>query len=69
MTETKPWWLSRTIWMGLATALMAVFSAAGVMPIWLDEMFVSEVITALLGLATVYFRSKAVKEIQPVINT
>ncbi len=67
MTETKPWWTSRTIWMGLATSIMAILSAAGILPVWLTQMMVEEIIIGVLGVLTVYFRAKAEKEIKPVL--
>lgn len=68
MIETKPWWTSRTIWVGLITAVMAILAAAGVLPVWLTQSLVEELVFAVLGIATVYYRSKAVKEIQPVLS-
>lgn len=69
MTETKPWWQSRTIWVGLSAAIIAILGAAGVLPVWLTQSLAEELIFAVLGIATVYYRSKAVKEIQPVMST
>lgn len=68
MTEMKPWWESRTIWLALATALMAILGAAGILPVWLTQSMVEELIIAVLAVATAYYRSKAVKEIQPILT-
>lgn len=67
MSETKPWWQSRTIWMALATALMALLGASGALPIWVTQSMIEELIIAVLAIATAYYRSKAVTEIQPVV--
>jgi hypothetical protein len=67
MTEMKPWWTSRTIWVGLATSILAILSGMGLLPLGLEQTIVEELITAVLGIATVYYRSKAVKEIEPVM--
>jgi hypothetical protein len=67
MIETKPWWTSRTIWVGLATSILAILSGMGLLPLGLEQTIVEELITAVLGIATVYYRSKAVKEIEPVM--
>lgn len=66
MIEAKPWWMSRTIWMGLATAIMAILGAAGVAPVWLDATILEEIVIGILGILTIYFRATAVKEIQPI---
>lgn len=66
MNEQIPWWMSRTIWTGLASSIMAVVAASGALPIWISGTLVDEIITGLLGVLTVYFRAKAVKAIKPV---
>lgn len=67
MTDTKPWWMSRTVWVGLATSIVALLSAMGWLPPGITETVVEEAVVAILGVLTVIFRTKAVKEIEPVI--
>ena len=63
MTETKPWWQSRTIWTGLVTSALAVLSAAGALPVWIDAPLAADIVVGLLGIATVISRAIATKEV------
>lgn len=63
MNEQMPWWQSRTIWTGLATSLVAVLAAAGLMPPFLDGTIVTELVLGVLGMATIYTRVAASKQI------
>ena len=63
MTQMKPWWMSKTVWTGLAVALLTIATAFGIVPEWLTQAYVEEVIVAALGLLTVVFRMTATTEI------
>jgi hypothetical protein len=69
MTETQPWWQTRTIWVGLVTSLFGVLSAAGVLPPFIDAPLVLDLAMGVLGAATVYFRAKATKMVTTVTTT
>lgn len=60
METTKPLWMSRTVWMGFLTALIALLSAFGVvLPPFFTETILNEVVTGVLGLLTIFFRHTA----------
>ena len=65
MQTTKPWWMSKTIWMGLLMAVFALATAAGVVPPGITETLIDETVTLVLGLLTIIFRKQAVAEIAP----
>ena len=67
MIETKPWWTSRTIWVGLATSILAILSGTGLLPLGLEHTIVEELITAVLGVLAILFRTQATKEIEPLM--
>jgi len=69
MTETKPWWMSRTIWVGLATSVLAILSGFGVLPVGFQEGIVEELIVGVLGVLAIVFRAQATAEIAPVLPT
>ena len=68
MNGTKPWWASKTIWVGIAGVLSGVAQEAGI------EMSAKEVATlgenlsslaaVVLGLLTIWTRKKADKRIE-----
>lgn len=68
METTKPWWASKTIWAGLATAIMAVLTAGGILPEFITENLIDTVLTAVLGVLTIVFRGTATQEIAPVLT-
>lgn len=63
-TTSKDWWQSRTIWMGILTSLSGLLHAFHILPKVVDESLISDAVTLGLGIATVIFRIKAVKEIK-----
>ncbi len=67
MNETKPWWLSRTIWVGLATTVFAVLSGLGMVPAALEYGIIEEAVLAILGVLTVIFRADDKMEIKPIL--
>jgi hypothetical protein len=66
MEETKPWYVSKTIWSGLTTSVIAILIGVGAIPERFSEGFADEAALLLLGLATVYSRVKADKRIATV---
>jgi len=67
MTETKPWWMSRTIWVGLATSILAILKGFGVIPEEIQEGIIEEIIMAVLGILAIIFRTQATTEIEPIL--
>lgn len=67
MTETKPWWMSRTIWVGLATSVLAILNGFGVIPEGFQEGIVEELIVGVLGILAIIFRVQATTEIAPIL--
>lgn len=63
MNETKPWYLSRTVWSGLTTSVLAMLMAMGVVPSTVSETLADEAALVLLGIGTIYSRIKADKKI------
>jgi hypothetical protein len=59
MDETKPFWASRTIWVGIVGVLFPLLAAAGWLPRDLSEEQVVDGLMALLGLLTILFRARA----------
>ena len=69
-TNSKDWWQSRTIWMGILTSISGLLHAFHILPKIIDQSLISDVVTLGLGIATIIFRIKAVKEIKvPAIIT
>lgn len=62
MNQTMPWWQSKTIWLGLLTALAAFISASGSFDAMGAQSFV-DIGMGLLGVATVASRVVAKKQI------
>lgn len=62
--NTKEWWESRTIWTGVLTSLCAILKSLNWLPEGFDNSMIDEIVTIGLGIATVIFRVKAVKEIK-----
>ena len=71
MNETKPWYASRTVWVGAAQVAVGAALASGA----IDEAtaqdalgqapsVVGGVVAAALGAASVYYRVKAEKSIE-----
>jgi hypothetical protein len=64
LDNTKPWWASRTIWVGLVGAGFAVASALGVVPAGLAQENVLEGVLAVTGVLAAVFRAKATVEVK-----
>lgn len=62
-TNKKEWWESRTIWTGVLTSGCAILKSLGWLPEGFDNSILDEIVTVGLGIATIIFRVKAVKEI------
>lgn len=67
LDTTKPWYLSRTIWSGLTTTVVALLIGFGALPENISTTIADESALVLLGMATIYSRVKATKAIAPVI--
>lgn len=73
MDTQIPWWRSKTIWVGLAQALVGVLVGLGYMTEaegadasnWLQQIL--GVVVAGLGAATVWGRASARSEIKPEV--
>lgn len=67
MSDTKPWYFSRTIWASLVTVVAGVGGLIGLPVEDLDNQAVVETIlqavTALSGLVAIFGRLKAVRRI------
>lgn len=66
MEEAKKWWESRTVWMGILTSLCAILKTLGLLPETFDHSILDEIVTLGLGLATIYYRIMAVKQVAVV---
>ena len=64
MENTKPWWMSRTIWTSFAIVLVAVLGGFGLLPPGLTEAHITEAIMAVLAVLAVYFRYDATEEVE-----
>ena len=67
MTEDKPWYLSRTVWAGLAALFLSLAGAFGFINDTVDQGAVTDVLlqlaTAIAGLITVFGRIGATSRI------
>jgi len=61
--DTKPWWASRTVLVGLIGTLFAIASAIGFLPEGITQDMVLEAVLAVTGILAVVFRVKATKEV------
>ena len=52
----KKWYKSRVVWSGLLTAGFAAARAFGVLPHDMTDGSMDELVNAILGVATIYFR-------------
>jgi len=60
METTKPLWMSKTAWMGAITAIIALCTAFGIiLPPFMTETILGELVTAILGVLTIFFRNTA----------
>lgn len=59
MLESKNWWTSRTVWVGVIGLLFAVLGAVGVLPEGLTQEQVLQGVMAVVGVLTIVFRVKA----------
>ncbi|MBL8579014.1 MAG: hypothetical protein JNK47_17480 [Mesorhizobium sp.] len=63
MTESKPWYLSRTIWASLVTIVMAAAGIVGLPVAGIDNTALTETllqaITAISGLVAIFGRLSA----------
>ena len=69
MENKKIWWQSRTIWAGIVGAIFSFLSLLGKVP---DGLTVSMVVDAIVGttsILAIFFRSKAVTMIEPILPT
>lgn len=68
MTDSKPWYLSRTIWASLVTILTAAAGILGVPVAGLDNAALTETllqaVTAISGLVAIFGRLGASSKIQ-----
>jgi len=67
MTDTKPAWMSRTVWTGFIIALLALLNALGMAPEWLTQPVVEEAVFGVLGILAVVFRIKATKAVEVTV--
>jgi hypothetical protein len=69
MNDSKPWYLSRTNWVGIVTVAASLLSMAGYDVSAEDQSTLMDLIpaglTAICGVATIYFRVAATKRIAP----
>lgn len=63
MNDSKPWWQSRTIWIGLIQSIWGALAAAGLLPVWLDATTLVDVGIGILGVATIAARAVASKRV------
>jgi hypothetical protein len=66
MEESKPFWASRTIWVGVLGIAFPLLAAAGLLPDGLREEQVLDAVMAALGVLTVIFRARARTVVAPV---
>jgi hypothetical protein len=60
METTKPLWMSKTVWMGFLTALIAFLNAFGIiLPPVITETVIGEIVVGALGILTIVFRHQA----------
>jgi hypothetical protein len=69
MKDTKPWWLSRTIWVGLITSILAILNGLGVIPTEIQQSLIEEAVLGILGILAIIFRAKATTRIEPLLPT
>lgn len=68
MEETKKWYLSKTIWSGFTTTVVALLMSVGALPETVSASIADESALVLLGIATIYSRLKADKKIETPTN-
>jgi hypothetical protein len=51
--ESKDWWMSKTIWTGLVTSLVAIATGVGVKLDWLTPEMQGSIVTSLMAVAGV----------------
>ena len=59
MEESKPFWESRTVWVGLVAVIFAALGAVGALPEGLREEQVVDAVMAVTGVLTIVFRAQA----------
>ena len=59
MEESKPFWESRTVWVGAVAVVFALLGAAGLLPDGLREEQVVDALMAAIGVLTIVFRTRA----------
>ena len=59
MEESKPFWESRTVWVGAVAVVFALLGAAGLLPEGLREEQVVDAVMAVMGVLTILFRARA----------
>lgn len=57
--ERKPFWESRTVWVGAVSLLFALLGAMGLLPEGLREEQVVDALMAAIGVLTIVFRTRA----------
>lgn len=63
MEDTKVWWASRTVWVGLIGAVFAVAGILGVLPEGLTQEQVLQGVMAVVGVLVVVFRVTSSKSL------
>jgi hypothetical protein len=70
MNETKPWYVSRTVWIGAAQIAIGAATAAGMIDLDAAQdaqaqapEVVTGLVNAALGAGAVYYRIKATKQV------
>lgn len=61
--DNKPWWASRTIWVGIIGALFGILAALNVLPEGLSQDSIVEGVLAVTGILAVVFRVGASKNV------
>lgn len=69
MVETKAWWQSKTIIVGIIGGLFGVLSFFKVLPVELDQEQIVSAVLAVTGVLAAVFRKGATAEIAPQPKT
>ncbi|TMV01518.1 hypothetical protein [Brucella haematophila] len=67
MTDDKAWYLSRTVWAGLASIILGLAGAFGVADSAIDQVALTDVLlqlaAAIAGIVTIFGRIRATSRI------
>jgi hypothetical protein len=66
MTETKPWWQSRTVWAAIVGMIYPIVNMSGWLPPELTTEITLEAVMIAVSSAALYFRIKAEKKLTVV---